>query len=161
MVAMKVLSAEEMQACDVMTTERFGVPSIELMRAASAAVDAFAREQFPRARRVTVLCGRGNNGGDGMMTARLLAKAGLEVTTLPLGSQYELKNDAARAWRELSMSPNKFLYEVSSAVELRAHNAALDTDLIIDAVLGTGFKPPMKGLALAAMEWAGARAAPV
>ena len=113
---MKVLSAEEMQTCDRVTTERYGVPSIELMRAASAAVDVFAREQFPRARRVTVLCGRGNNGGDGMMAARLLAKAGLEVTTLLLGSQYELKNDAATAWRELSMSPNRFLYEVSSAV---------------------------------------------
>ena len=84
------------------TTERYGVASIDLMRAAAAAVEAFAREQFPRARRVTVLCGRGNNGGDGMMAARLLAKAGLEVTTLLLGSQYELKGDAATAWRELS-----------------------------------------------------------
>ncbi len=157
---MKVLSAEEMQACDRVTTERYGVPSIELMRAASAAVDVFAREHFPRARRVTVLCGKGNNGGDGMMAARLLAKAGLEVTTLLLGSQYELKGDAATAWRELSMSPNRFLYEVDSAVELKAHNPVLEADLIIDAVLGTGFKPPMKGLALAAMEWASASAAP-
>jgi NAD(P)H-hydrate epimerase len=160
MVAMKVLSAEEMQACDRATTERHGVPSIELMRAASAAVDVFVREHFPRARRITVLCGKGNNGGDGMMAARLLAKAGLEVTTLLLGSQYELKGDAAMAWRELSMSSNKFLYEVSSETGLRAHNAALDTDLIIDAVLGTGFKPPMKGLALAAMEWASGSTAP-
>ena len=157
---MKVLSAEEMQACDRVTSERYGVPSIELMRAASAAVDAFAREAFPRARRVTVLCGRGNNGGDGMMAARLLAKAGLEVTTLLLGSQYELKGDAAAAWRELSVSPNRYLYEVNSAAELRAHNTALEADLIIDAVLGTGFKPPMKGMALAAMEWASASAAP-
>ena len=62
------------------------MPSIDLMRAASAAVAAFARQQFPRARRVTVICGRGNNGGDGMMAARLLAAAGLEVTTLLLGS---------------------------------------------------------------------------
>lgn len=157
---MKVLSAEEMQACDRVTTERYGVPSIELMRAASAAVDAFARGQFPRARRVTVLCGKGNNGGDGMMAARLLAKAGLEVTTLLLGSQYELKGDAATAWRELSVSPNRYIYEVNSSADLRAHNAALDTDLIVDAVLGTGFKPPMRGLALEAMEWASASSAP-
>jgi NAD(P)H-hydrate epimerase len=160
MVAMKVLSAEEMQACDRLTTERFGVSSLELMRAASAAVDSFAREQFPHARRVTVLCGKGNNGGDGMMTARLLAKAGLEVTTLLLGSQYELKGDAAIAWRELSLSPNRYIYEVNSGAELRAHNSALNTDLIVDAVLGTGFKPPMKGLALEALDWASASTAP-
>jgi len=157
---MKVLSAEEMQACDRVTTEQYGVPSIELMRSASAAVEAFAREQFPHARRVTVLCGKGNNGGDGMMAARLLAKAGLEVTTLLLGSQYELKGDAAIAWRELSVSPNRYIFEVNSAADLRTHNAALDTDLIIDAVLGTGFKPPMRGLAEAALEWAAASKAP-
>ncbi len=73
MVAMHILSAAEMQTCDRVTSERYGVPSIELMRAASGAVAAFARAEFPRARRVTVLCGRGNNGGDGMMAARLLA----------------------------------------------------------------------------------------
>ena len=160
MVAMKVLSADEMQACDRVTTEKYGVPSIELMRAAAAAVDVFAREVFPRARRVTVLCGRGNNGGDGMMAARLLSKAGLEVTTLLLGSQYELKGDAATAWRELSLSPNRYLCVVNSAAELKAHRAALETDLIIDAVLGTGFKPPMRGMALAALEWASESEAP-
>ena len=157
---MKVLSTAEMQACDRVTTERYGVPSIELMRAAAAAVDAFAREQFPRARRVTVICGKGNNGGDGMMAARLLAKAGLEVTTLLLGSHDELRGDAATACHELKASPNGNLHEVKSPAELRSHNAALDADLIIDAVLGTGFKPPMKGLGLAAMEWASESKAP-
>ena len=160
MDSMKVLSAEEMKRCDRMTTERFGVSSIDLMRAASAAVDAFAREQFPQARRVTVLCGKGNNGGDGMMVARLLAKGGLEVTTLLLGSQYELKGDAATAWRELSISPNRYISEVNTPAEFRTHNAALETDLIIDAVLGTGFKPPMRGLAEAALEWVSASKAP-
>lgn len=55
MVAMQVLSAAEMKACDRATTERFQTPSIELMRNAAAAVADFAREQFPLARRVTVL----------------------------------------------------------------------------------------------------------
>lgn len=157
---MKVLSAEEMQQCDRMTTEQFGVPSIELMRSAAAAVDVFAREQFPHARRVTVICGKGNNGGDGMIAARLLAKAGLEVTTLLLGSQYELKGDAATAWRELSAAPNRYIFEVNSPADLRTHSGALDADLIIDAVLGTGFKPPMRGLAEAALDWASASKAP-
>ena len=87
---MHVLSAAEMQTCDRATSERFGVASIDLMRAAAAAVAAFARRQFPQAQRVTVLCGTGNNGGDGMMAARLLAHAGLDVATLLLGSPDKL-----------------------------------------------------------------------
>jgi len=142
-----------MQACDRLTTERFGIPSIELMRAASAAVAAFARQEFPRARRVTVLCGRGNNGGDGMMAARLLASAGLEVTTLLLGGRDGLKGDAATAWRDLTSPAHGMIAIIETAADLEAHKAALETDLIIDAVVGTGFKPPLKGLALAALKW--------
>jgi NAD(P)H-hydrate epimerase len=161
MVAMDVLSAAEMQACDRLTTERFGIPSIELMRAASAAVAAFARQEFPRARRVTVLCGRGNNGGDGMMAARLLASAGLEVTTLLLGGRDGLTGDAATAWRDLTSPAHGLVHIIETAGDLEAHKAALETDLIIDAVVGTGFKPPLKGLALAALKWMEGSAAPV
>jgi NAD(P)H-hydrate epimerase len=161
MVAMNVLSAAEMQACDRLTTERFGIPSIELMRAASAAVAAFARQEFPRARRVTVLCGRGNNGGDGMMAARLLASAGLEVTTLLLGGRDGLTGDAATAWRDLTSPAHGLVHIIETAGDLEAHKAALETDLIIDAVVGTGFKPPLKGLALAALKWMEGSAAPV
>jgi ADP-dependent NAD(P)H-hydrate dehydratase / NAD(P)H-hydrate epimerase len=157
MDAMQVLSAAEMQACDRATTERFGVASIDLMRAAAAAVAAFAREQFPRARRVTVLCGRGNNGGDGMMTAWLLADAGLQVTTLLLGEPDGLKGDALEAWLELSNHPqgpaHGQIHVVTTAEDLARLKGALDTDLIVDAVVGTGFKPPLKGLPLAALKW--------
>ena len=152
MIAMDVLSAVEMQACDRLTTERFGIPSIELMHAASAAVAAFARQEFPRARRVTVLCGRGNNGGDGMMAARLLASAGLEVTTLLLGGRDGLKGDAATAWRDLTSPAYGLVHIIETAGDLAGHKATLETDLIIDAVVGTGFKPPLKGLALAALK---------
>src|SRR5580658_2151916 len=153
MNAMQVLSAVEMQACDQVTTERFGIASIDLMRAAAWAVAGFAREQFPHARRVTVLCGRGNNGGDGMMTARLLAAAGLEVTTLLLGKPERLSADAAVAWQELASPPHGLIHVINAADELARHNGALAADLIVDAVLGTGFKPPIKGLALAALDW--------
>jgi hydroxyethylthiazole kinase-like uncharacterized protein yjeF len=153
MVAMHVLSAAEMQACDRATTERFGVPSILLMRAASAAVAAFARRQFPAARRITVLCGRGNNGGDGMMAARLLAESGLEVTTLLLGDPAQLSGDAAHAWRELTSPLHGQAHVIPTPADFARHKDALETDLIVDAVLGTGFKPPLKGLALAALEW--------
>jgi len=162
MVAMQVLSATEMQACDRATTERFGIPSLDLMRAASTAVATFAQQQFPAARRITVLCGRGNNGGDGMMAARLLAAAGLNVTTLLLGAPDALKGDALAAWGELLASASPWTVQVvETADELARHNEALQTDLIVDAVLGTGFKPPLKGLALAALEWLKASAAPI
>ena len=180
MVAMHVLTAAEMQACDRLTTERFGIPSLELMRAASAAVANFARQQFPAARRVTVLCGRGNNGGDGMMTARLLAAAGLEVTVLLLGAPEGLAGDAAVAWRELVdfarelgksalVSEPEFglgtknlrIHPIHGAEELSGQSRALDAGLIVDAVVGTGFKPPLKGLALAALEWLQESKAPV
>src|ERR1019366_5163615 len=143
---MQVLSAAEMQECDRATTERFGIPSLELMRNASTAVAAFVRMQFPRARRITVLCGRGNNGGDGMMAARLLAASGLDVTTLLLGSPAKLTGDAAQAWFRLTSPAQGLIQVVGVAEELNRHSGALQADLIIDAVLGTGFKPPMKGL---------------
>lgn len=158
---MRVLSAGEMQECDRATSERFGVPSIELMRAAARAVAWLARERFPLARRVTVLCGRGNNGGDGMMAARLLSEAGLDVTTILLGSPETLKGDAAVAWEELEDSPLGRVEIVDAPEDLTHHSVSLDADLIVDAVLGTGFKPPMKGLALAALEWVRESRAPI
>lgn len=161
MVAMVVLSAAEMQACDRATTERFGTASIDLMRAASAAVANFARGQFPQARRVTVLCGRGNNGGDGMMAARLLVDGGLDVTTLLLGEPDKLAGDAAIAWRELTTPAHGAIYIAETAEKLKSHEAALQADLIVDAVLGTGFKPPLKGLALDALDWLNGSSTPV
>jgi NAD(P)H-hydrate epimerase len=161
MDAMHVLSAVEMQTCDRATTEQFGIPSLDLMRTAAAAVAAFAREQFPRARRITVLCGRGNNGGDGMMAAHLLASVGLEVTTLLLGTPTGLTGDVEVAWRKLTNPAHGIIHIVNLPEELVRHKSALEADLFVDAVLGTGFKPPLKGLELAALEWVKAGKAPI
>ncbi|HLY40397.1 MAG TPA: NAD(P)H-hydrate dehydratase [Terracidiphilus sp.] len=158
---MKVLSAAEMQTCDRVTSERFGVPSIELMRHAAEAVAGVVQEVYPRARRITVLCGRGNNGGDGMMAARRLADARLAVSVLLLGDPQGLKGDAVVAWRELKTSGNCTIRVTATAEELNEFADERGADLIIDAVLGTGFKPPMKGLALAALEWVKTSSAPV
>jgi len=159
---MRVLSAAEMHACDRVTTERFGIPSLDLMRAAAAALAKIAQEQFPQAWRVTVLCGRGNNGGDGLMAARLLAAANLDVTTILLGSADGLKGDAAEAWRELLAAPlHGTIHVVETAEDLPALNGALDADLLVDAVVGTGFKPPLRGLALAALQWVSTSKSPI
>ncbi len=161
MVAMHILSAAEMQACDRATTDRYGIPSIELMRAAALAVASFARAEFPQARRVTVLCGTGNNGGDGMMAARLLAEGGLDVTVLLLGATARLKGDAAMAWSELAGARRVAVLIAAEAADLEKHRSALAADLIVDAVLGTGFLPPLRGMALAAREWLTGCTAPI
>jgi NAD(P)H-hydrate epimerase len=158
---MHVLSAAEMQACDRATTQRFGIPSIDLMRAAASAVAAFARQEFPHAHRVTVLCGTGNNGGDGMMAARLLAEHGLDVTTLLLGVPQKLAGEAAVAWHELTSPMRGRVRIAANAGELAKLNDALAADLVVDAVLGTGFKPPLNGAALAAFQWLQKSHAPV
>ncbi len=149
---MRVLSSAEMQACDRATVEQFGIPSFDLMRAASAAVAEFARGHFPNARKITVLCGRGNNGGDGMMAARLLAEAGRKVTTLLLGDPDKLAGDAAEAWKLLTSAPRRRVGVIRSAEELERHGQAFQADLIVDALVGTGFEPPLRALPLAAVE---------
>jgi NAD(P)H-hydrate epimerase len=88
-----------------------------------------------------------------MMAARLLASAGLEVTTLLLGGRDGLTGDAATAWRDLTSPAHGMVHIIETAGDLAGHKAALETDLILDAVVGTGFKPPLKGLALAALKW--------
>ena len=158
---MNVLSAVEMQACDHVTSERYGVASVDLMRSAAGTVAAFVRSQFPRAWRVTVLCGRGNNGGDGLLTARMLTDAGLNVTTLLLGSPVGLAGDAANAWNELVNGGGGPYFVVEGPEDLEQHKKALDADLVIDAIVGTGFKPPLKPLALAVLEWLKGSKAPV
>jgi NAD(P)H-hydrate epimerase len=157
---MKVLSAAEMQACDRRTTEQYGIASVDLMRHAAASIATFARLEFPGAHRVTVLCGRGNNGGDGMMAARGLAEAGLAVTVLLLGNPDDLKGDAAVAWSELQTS-GCAISVIETVADFGQHQQALSTDLIIDAVVGTGFKAPLKGLAHDALHWLEPATAPV
>jgi ADP-dependent NAD(P)H-hydrate dehydratase / NAD(P)H-hydrate epimerase len=158
---MPVLSAAEMEICDRATTERFGIPSFKLMQNAASAVAAFAQAQFPEARRIAVLCGRGNNGGDGMAAARLLHQSGIEVVVILLGTSDGLKGDAAQAWRELAAVPGVSIHVVETAADLAGLNPARDADLVIDAVLGTGFKPPIKGLVLDALKWIKNRRGPI
>jgi hydroxyethylthiazole kinase-like uncharacterized protein yjeF len=156
-----ILTAAEMQICDRATSERHGIPSLQLMRNAGSAVADFARRQFPRARRVAVLCGRGNNGGDGMMAARLLAGSGLQVAVLLLGSPDGIKGDAAEAWRKLNEAAKCRIAVIENEAAFAQHQAALGSDLIVDAVLGTGFTPPMRGLPLAALHWIQSSTAPI
>src|SRR3984957_19965123 len=74
-LAMKILTASEMREVDRLTTERYGIPSLSLMENAGKSIADFMSARFRRleSRRIIVLCGKGNNGGDGFVTARHLA----------------------------------------------------------------------------------------
>jgi NAD(P)H-hydrate epimerase len=164
---MKILSAAEMQACDRATVEQFGVPMTTLMRNAGQAVATFVRREFPKARRITILCGAGNNGADGYIAGSLLAEAGCEVKLLLLLSDRSKAGEVhSKTWAEsvgLRVPPaqgSSFQVWLPGLEpgDLANYEEALDCDLILDAVVGTGFKPPLRGLPLAVLEWL--RAAP-
>jgi len=143
---MKILTAAEMGAADAATAERFGTPLGALMERAGAAVAAFVVSQYPKAERVAILCGTGNNGGDGFVAARALASAGKRVSVFLLGEEAKLKGVAADAYGLMDRSAIAVVVVADAAVVARA---LVGFDVVLDAVVGTGFKPPLRGLAAA------------
>lgn len=147
---MKITTAAEMREIDRATTERFGVHSLTLMENAGDAVAAFARKHFPEASRIAVICGKGNNGGDGFVAARQLHKAGKVVEVLLLAEPAELRGDAAKMFARLPIRPVVIRNEQELRIE--AARGLANADLIVDAVLGTGVRPPVTGLYAKAIE---------
>lgn len=141
---MKITTAEEMRAIDRASTDKFDVPSLTLMENAGGAVAQFILENYKGTDRVAVVCGKGNNGGDGFVIARKLHQAGRVVEVLLIASPAELKGDAAAMFERLPVRP----VVISSSQELQAESSRslANCGLIVDALLGTGFKPPVKGL---------------
>ncbi|MGD0889042.1 MAG: NAD(P)H-hydrate dehydratase [Acidobacteriaceae bacterium] len=160
---MEILTSEEMGAADRRTAEQFDVPLAELMENAGAAVARFCLRRYPASRRVVVLCGKGNNGGDGFVAARVLAAAGVGVAVLLLGREDEVKGEAAAALARLraeaaAVAIGPLLDEAGLAA---ASGAIASAELLVDAVVGTGFRPPLRGLAAALRELAAKSDAPV
>jgi ADP-dependent NAD(P)H-hydrate dehydratase / NAD(P)H-hydrate epimerase len=147
---MKILTAAEMGAVDRRTAEEFGVPVEVLMERAGGAVAAFCLRRYPAAARVVVLCGKGNNGGDGLVAARVLGAAGRTVQVLLLGHADEVKGDAAVALGRLREASVADFHEGVDEAGLRGFEEMIGgAELLIDAVVGTGFKPPLRGVAVA------------
>jgi hydroxyethylthiazole kinase-like uncharacterized protein yjeF len=154
---MKIVSAAEMRAIDRATSERFCVPSLTLMENAGAAVAEHVRAFYGDGK-IVVVCGKGNNGGDGFVAARLLHQAGKKIEVILLADPAELRGDAATMYERLPLAAKA----VKSVADLRALGAApLKADLYVDAILGTGFKPPVSGLYAEAIPMMNASEAPV
>jgi ADP-dependent NAD(P)H-hydrate dehydratase / NAD(P)H-hydrate epimerase len=155
---MKIVTAAEMRRIDRVTTEKFGVPSLTLMENAGIAVAHFVMRQYPDAKRITVVCGNGNNGGDGFVAARKLHDAGREITVALLSLSDQVKGDAGENLKRLPHSP----IVITSSQELAGiANQFRETDLILDAIFGTGFHPPLPELAARAIEMIHQSSAPV
>ena len=151
---MKITTAAEMREIDRVTTEQYGVPSLTLMENAGTGVADFILDRFPAAERISVICGKGNNGGDGFVIARKLHDAGRIVEVILLARPDELKGDAAAMFQNVRAAS----VETSERLTAEFSHAVASCDLLVDAILGTGFKPPVKGLyseAIAAMNRSG------
>jgi ADP-dependent NAD(P)H-hydrate dehydratase / NAD(P)H-hydrate epimerase len=141
---MKIVTAAEMRAIDRATSERFGVPSLTLMENAGAAVADYVLSHYASLQRIVLFCGKGNNGGDGFVAARRLHQQGKKVQVILLADPSDLRGDAAIMFGKL---PNTTI-AVHFAEELRSDRVrrSMQADLYLDAILGTGFKPPVSGL---------------
>ena len=141
-----VLDNEAIREADRHTIEDMGIPSLDLMEnAASGVVDAL-RDSFPEAHRILVLCGRGNNGGDGLAAARLLAGSDLEIKVLLFANPDTLSPDATENLRlATSAGVPIVVIEGEDLTALDAEIEPTHPDLVVDALLGTGIDRPLGG----------------
>jgi hydroxyethylthiazole kinase-like uncharacterized protein yjeF len=146
---LELLTAEEMSRAERLTIEG-GTTSLSLMENAGRGVAEEVVRRFPRGTKVLVLCGRGNNGGDGFVAARFLRERGYHVRLALLGEQDALKPDAkemARRWDE--------------TIEPMGANSVGNAEVVIDAIWGTGLSKPVNGVVAEIIEAVNKRDLPV
>ncbi len=144
--------AEQMRAIDRWAIDARGVPSLDLMERAGAGVARTVERLSPDGP-VVVVCGKGNNGGDGLVVARLLRDAGREVTVLCATPPDQLRGDAGA---NLERLPG------ASPLELaQGHDALARASIVVDALLGTGFTGEPHGEAAEAIAAIASARAPV
>ncbi len=150
----KVVTATEMQELDRRATAEYGMPSLLLMENAGTETVREMLAAFPAlpSLRVAIVCGRGNNGGDGFVIARHLLNRGTLVETFLLARREEIKGDA-RVNLEILAKMGAAPGEITGAEDLATVAARIDSaDVVVDALLGTGTQGPVKGLFAEAIE---------
>ena len=152
---MKVLTAAEMREVDRLTTERYGISGLQLMESAGVSVAAACRDLLAgRAARakICVLCGKGNNGGDGLVAARHLQGHAAQLKVYLFGDPQELRGDAAvnlQRWSQLGNPVTSITDEKSWKT---AWTEIAASDVIIDAIFGTGFRGVVSGVIAEAIQ---------
>lgn len=157
---MKALTAAEMREVDRLTTERFGIPSLQLMEAAGRGVaEVFRQNYLERSadrghlpRSICVLCGKGNNGGDGFVAARHLQISAARVQVYLFARPSELHGDAATNFQRWTEMGGGVTFVPDEAAWESAWPEIASADVIIDAIFGTGFRGTAAGAAGQAIE---------
>src|SRR5712692_3913969 len=151
---MKALTAAEMQEVDRLTTERYGIPSRKLMENAGTRFWEFLLSSFGdvTTTHAAILCGKGNNGGDGFVVARHLQEAGLKPEVCIFASQDAVRGDAAENLARLKKSGAKIQEITACAQWERVRGEIAKSRLIVDALLGTGLKGKVEGLLASVIE---------
>jgi NAD(P)H-hydrate epimerase len=150
---MLLVTAKQMQKMDKQTIESFGIPGLVLMENAGRGSFDFLLEKFKniKPKKVAVIAGRGNNGGDGFVIARYLMEKGIAVTCFLLSAKNRVQGDAKinldLAIKLCDKSENSEIIEIPDADAFEKYKAGIAChDLFIDAILGTGLNSNVRGL---------------
>ncbi|MCL4153157.1 UNVERIFIED_CONTAM: hypothetical protein GTU68_027605, partial [Idotea baltica] len=144
--SLPTLTRAGVRELDRLAIEEFGIPGVVLMENAGRALSEAIRESVPELRRALILCGGGNNGGDGYVVARYLADHGVHVTLVETAAE-SLAPDAA-TFRQVCVALGIQRVALGAGERLsRALRGADAYDVVIDALLGTGFQGALRGAA--------------
>lgn len=160
---LKVLDSERMQACDRAAIDDYHIPGVVLMENAGSQVVESILDHFDGQApgSVAVLCGKGNNGGDGLVVARHLHNLGCEVVVFLIGCGADLDGDAALNYR-MAVATGVPISEVVESAQWDPLGAGLSRfDCLVDALLGTGLRGAVRGLLVDVIEAINAAAVPV
>ncbi|PIU54654.1 MAG: bifunctional ADP-dependent NAD(P)H-hydrate dehydratase/NAD(P)H-hydrate epimerase [Deltaproteobacteria bacterium CG07_land_8_20_14_0_80_38_7] len=142
---MKLVTAQQMQEADHAATKEFGIQSLSLMERAGNGVANFVKNHFkPSQGAISIIAGKGNNGGDGLVAARLLLEMGYEVLVFLTSPAHELSPDSYVNWERLVLLSPKYS-EIKEVSELSLqYPHFLRSACIIDAIFGTGLSKDVR-----------------
>lgn len=145
---MKIFNANQIRAWDDYTINHEPILSIDLMERAATSCVQWIRVHFPNYRDITIICGRGNNGGDGLAIGRLLHESGYNIKLFVLeGQKY------GSAEFESNLLRYKEIAEITFINSILDLSGIISGEIIIDALFGTGLSKPVEGLVQSIVEY--------
>ncbi|HUQ11779.1 MAG TPA: NAD(P)H-hydrate dehydratase [Steroidobacteraceae bacterium] len=157
-----IYSAAQVRALDALEIEHRHVPSFTLMTRAAESALKILRARWPEARRIVVICGGGNNGGDGYVLARLARESGLDARVVAATPPEKLGGDASRAQRDwLAAGGSTVLATAIKGGESPLATVLGGADVIVDGLLGIGLAGPLRADVLAVIRATNASHRPV